>query len=95
MIAHLIAALIGNYMTTCFVIGLLVGVAQIVRHRRHRSATVISGRLLDAFLFWAVGVAQAVNFVMHSVFGDFAAKTIGWARARSSSSSPSPAWASP
>lgn len=80
MIAQLIAALIGNYMTTCFVIGLLVGAVQILRYQGDRSATVISGRLLGAFLFWAVGVAQAVNFVMHSVFGDFAAKTIGWAQ---------------
>ena len=80
MIAHLIAALIGNYMTTCFVIGLIVGAVQILRDPGHHSGTVISGRLLGAFLFWAVGVAQAVNFVMHSVFGDFAAKTIGWAQ---------------
>ena len=80
MIAHLIAALIGNYMTTCFVIGLLVAGVQILRYPGHRSAAVISGRLLDTFLFWAVGVAQAVNFVMHSVFGEFAAKTIGWAQ---------------
>jgi hypothetical protein len=50
MNAHLIAALIGNYLTTCFVIGLIVGAAQILRDPGHHSGTVISGRLLSAFL---------------------------------------------
>ena len=35
---------------------------------------------LNNYILWAIGVAQAVNFVMHSVFGDFAASTIGWAQ---------------
>lgn len=80
MIAHLIAALVGNYMTTCFVIGLLVGLVQAARLPTGRTAGAVSSLLLNAYLLWAVGIAQCVNFVMHSVFGDFAAKTIGWAQ---------------
>lgn len=80
MIASVVAALIGNYMTTCFVIGIIVGTVQILRHRRPRTAVLTSGLLLNAYLLWALGIAQCINFVMHSVFGDYAAKTIGWAQ---------------
>lgn len=80
MIASVIAALIGNYMTTCFVIGLIVGAVQIVRHRGQGTAGLASGLLLNAYVLWAIGVAQTINFIMHSVFGDFAAQSIGWAQ---------------
>ena len=79
-IAEIIAALIGNYMTTLFVVGLIVAAVRILRLREDRSSVAVSGILLNAFVFWAIGVAQVVNFVMHSVFGDYAAKTIGWAQ---------------
>jgi hypothetical protein len=79
-VAQVIAALIGNYMTTLFVVGLIVAGVKILRHRRGRSPVTTSGLLLNSFVFWAIGVAQVVNFVMHSVFGDYAAKTIGWAQ---------------
>jgi hypothetical protein len=79
-IAETIAFLIGNYMTTLFVVGLIVAAVRILRMRGERSPVHISGILLNAFVFWAIGCAQVVNFIMHSVFGDFAAKTIGWAQ---------------
>ena len=78
-IAGIIAALIGNYMTTLFVVGLIVAAVQVLR-MRERSSAAVSGTYLNMFVFWAIGCAQVVNFVMHSVFGDFAAKTIGWAQ---------------
>ena len=80
MIASAIAALIGNYMTTCFVIGLVVAAVQSARHHRTRDSATISGLFLNAYILWAIGIAQSINFVMHSVFGDYAAKTIGWAQ---------------
>jgi hypothetical protein len=79
-IADTIAFLIGNYMTTLFVVGLIVAVIKILRDRRGRSPVTTSGTLLNSYVFWAIGCAQVVNFVMHSVFGDYAAKTIGWAQ---------------
>ena len=79
-IAAVIAALVGNYMTTLFVVGLVVAAARILRLGRERSPAAVTGLLLNAYVFWAIGCAQVVNFVMHSVFGDFAAKTIGWAQ---------------
>jgi hypothetical protein len=79
-IAEIIAFLIGNYMTTLFVVGLIVAAVKVLRLRRERSSVAVSGTLLNAFVFWAIGCAQVVNFIMHSVFGDFAAKSIGWAQ---------------
>jgi hypothetical protein len=79
-IAGTIAFLIGNYMTTLFVMGLIVAAVRILRMRDGRSHVAASGTLLTTFVFWAIGCAQVVNFVMHSVFGDYAAKTIGWAQ---------------
>ncbi|MFF2051829.1 DUF6790 family protein [Leifsonia sp. NPDC058194] len=80
MIADIIAGLIGNYMTTLFVVGLIVALVRVLAHRGPRSAEFVSGTFLNSFVIWGVGVAQTVNFVMHSVFGDYAAKTIGWAQ---------------
>ncbi|MET0866140.1 MAG: DUF6790 family protein [Nakamurella sp.] len=80
MIANTIAALIGNYMTTCFVVGLIVAAIQTYRRRGRLDSSLVSALFLNSFILWAIGVAQAVNFVMHSVFGDFAAETIGWAQ---------------
>ena len=79
MIATGIAALIGNYMTTCFVIGLVIAGIHVLR-RKWRDSRTASELFLNNYILWAIGVAQAVNFVMHSVFGDFAASTIGWAQ---------------
>ena len=80
MISTVLSALIGNYMTTFFVIGLIVATVTVLAHRGHRSPSFVSGTYLNSFLLWAVGIAQILNFVMHSVFGDYAAKTIGWAQ---------------
>lgn len=33
MIAHIIAGLIGNYMTTLFVVGLIVALIRVLAHR--------------------------------------------------------------
>ncbi|MEJ2863670.1 DUF6790 family protein [Actinomycetospora flava] len=79
-IAGTIAFLIGNYMTTLFVVGLVVAAVKVLRQGRERTPVTISGTFLNSFVLWAIGVAQVVNFVMHSVFGDFAARTIGWAQ---------------
>jgi hypothetical protein len=80
VIAGIIAALIGNYMTTLFVVGLIVATVKVLTHRGHRPAEFISGTYLNSFVIWAIGIGQIVNFVMHSVFGDYAAKSIGWAQ---------------
>lgn len=80
VIADVLSAVIGNYMTSCFVLGLIVAAVRVSRLGERRTASAVSGIVLDDFLLYALGIAMAINFVMHSVFGDFAAKTIGWAQ---------------
>lgn len=80
IIGGAIAAILGNYMDSCFVLGLLVAAVQVWRWKGERTASVVSGLFLNAFLFYAVGIAMAINFVMHSVFGDYVASTIGWSQ---------------
>jgi hypothetical protein len=80
VISTVLAAVIGNYLISCFVLGLIIAVVKVLRWRGPRTAAVVSGLFLNEFLFYALGVAFAINFVMHSVFGDYAAKTIGWAQ---------------
>lgn len=73
-----IAFLIGNYMTTLFVVGLIVAAVKILRFHDSRTGAVVSGILIETLLLYGVGISLVVNSVMHSVFGDYAAKTIGW-----------------
>ncbi|MCS5497427.1 hypothetical protein NY547_09280 [Cnuibacter physcomitrellae] len=80
IISTVLEAVIGNYLISCFVLGLIVAVVEVLRWKGPRTASVISGLFLNEFILYALGVAFAINFVMHSVFGDYAAKTIGWAQ---------------
>jgi hypothetical protein len=80
VISGILAAVIGNYLISCFVLGLIVAAVKVLRWKGHRSPAVVSGLFLNEFILYALGVAFALNFVMHSVFGDYAAKTIGWAQ---------------
>jgi hypothetical protein len=80
MISHVIAAIVGNYLTSVFVLGLIVAGFQAGRLRRPRTAAAVSGIFLSTYLLYAVGIGQILNFVMHSFFGAYAAKTIGWAQ---------------
>jgi hypothetical protein len=80
MISNIIAAILGNYLTSAFVLGLIVAVFQIRRLRRPRTAVEASGIFLNTYLLYGIGVGFILNFVMHSFFGDYAAKTIGWAQ---------------
>ena len=80
MIEQTLTTLIGNYMTTAFIIGIIVALVRVLVHRGPRTAEFVSGTFLNSFVFWAIGIAETINFVMHSVFGDYAAATIGWAQ---------------
>jgi hypothetical protein len=80
MITQVITALISNYMTTAFAIGVIVALVHVLAQPGSRTAEFVSGTFLNKFVIWAIGVAETINFVMHSVFGDYAAKTIGWAQ---------------
>lgn len=102
MIAEVIKFVLVNFTVTLFVLGLAAAGVRIARARTRTTATA-TGAVLDYFILFSIGVSYTWNAVVHSVFGDFSAKVIGWGRARSSwrwrsrvSASPSSgSWPSP
>lgn len=80
MIAAAIKFAIINFSLTFFVIGLLAAWLRILRTPRPHSRATVTGAVLDHFILFSIVVAYVYNFVVHSVFGDFSAKVIGWAQ---------------
>jgi hypothetical protein len=81
--AYLIRAAIGfvlsSYSLTFFFIGLLFSFVAIARARRPIAPAGIVEKLLSWHVFWAIGVDNLYNFVMHAFFGKMSAGFIGWA----------------
>ncbi|WP_106816946.1 DUF6790 family protein [Microbacterium timonense] len=81
VIANVITLVLSNFTVTLFVLGLLtagIGMLRLRARRGRLTAADVWAKLLDHFLLLSVGVSYLYNFVMHSVFGDFTAKVIGW-----------------
>lgn len=78
MIGNIIAALIANFPLTCLVLGFLVALVAILRLPGPRAPAAIVDRLLFWFLFFAIGLANLVNFVFHVFMGPMTARYIGW-----------------
>lgn len=70
---------LANYPLTFFVVGVLFSMFAIARQPKPVGASTIVDRLLSWHVFWAVGVFNFYNFVMHGLFGEMAAAFIGWA----------------
>jgi hypothetical protein len=70
---------LANYPLTFFVVGLLFSIIAIARQPKPVGASMIVEKLLAWHVFWAVGVFNFYNFVMHGLFGEMAAAFIGWA----------------
>lgn len=72
----LIAVLLKNFTITFFVIGVMIAVISIVARRPglHGAYAV----LLNWFLLLAIGITYIFNGIMHTVFGDMTAASIGW-----------------
>jgi hypothetical protein len=79
MIAEIIKFLLVNFTVTLFVLGLAAAGVRIARTRT-RTGVTTTGAVLDYFILFSIGVSYTWNFVVHSVFGDFSAKVIGWAQ---------------
>lgn len=80
MISEILAGIIGNYLTSCFVLGLLIASIQAARLPRPRPPGAVAQVFLDAYLLYTIGVGMTINFIMHAVFGDVAAESIGWSQ---------------
>ncbi|MGP3536272.1 DUF6790 family protein [Microbacterium sp. RD1] len=79
IISGVLWVVIGDSLMTFAVIGLIIGLITSAVHRR-RGVHDPWQTLLDWFTLWGLGISFVYNFIMHSVFGDFTAQTIGWAQ---------------
>jgi len=78
MIQTVIAFLLSNYSLTYLLIGLLAAAVSLARHPRPLESAAIVESLLKYYILFALGFGNLHNFVMHVIFGDLAARFIGW-----------------
>ena len=70
---------IANYSLTFLLLGFIAAAVAIARHPKPVPGAFIAERLLRWHIWIAIGLDNAYNFVMHSVFGEMSARFIGWA----------------
>src|SRR5215469_13651401 len=73
-----IAFILGNFMLTFFVLGLLASAIALWWARPPRSLALIVEALFSYFVLFSIGFANLYNFVLHVFFGKLAASFIGW-----------------
>jgi hypothetical protein len=79
MIKSSVIFVIANYSLTFLVIGLVFSAIALALAPKPLKAPVIVEKLIAWYVFWAIGVDNLYNFVMHSFFGKMSAHFIGWA----------------
>lgn len=79
MIRDAIVFIVSNYSLTFLAIGLIFSVVALVRASKPLTPRLVVEKLLAWHVFWAVGVDNFYNFVMHGFFSEMSARFIGWA----------------
>ena len=78
-IGLIIKFVLSNFTLTFLVLGLLASLAALMRAPRPLTGATVVEKLIAWHIFFAIGVSYTYNFVMHSFFGEMAARFIGWA----------------
>lgn len=71
--------ILGNFTLTFLVIGLAASLVSLLRAQKPRTAPIVVEALFFYFLMFSVGCSFLYNLVLHSFFGEMAARLIGWA----------------
>jgi hypothetical protein len=74
-----ITFVLSNFSLTFLVIGVLFSAGAIARAPKPIGSSAVVEKLLAWHVFWAIGVCNLYNFVMHGFFGKMSASFIGWA----------------
>ena len=77
--ADIIRFVLGNFTLTFLVLGLIAAGIALARAPRPLTSSIIVEELFAYFLLFSIGFAFFYNFVLHTVFGETAARFIGWA----------------
>ena len=70
--------IVGNYFVAFFIIGLIAAGISLFNKPKPLRIAEVSEALLSYHLLFAIGINNLINFVFHVLFGDVAAKFIGW-----------------
>jgi Family of unknown function (DUF6790) len=70
---------LSNFTLTFFVVGLVASLVSLLRAPKPWTLAVVVEALFFYFLMFSVGFGFLYNFVMHTFFGEVAARFIGWA----------------
>ena len=73
-----LAFFVGNYFVTFFIVGLIAAGISLLNIPKPLRIGEVSEAFLSYHLLFAIGINNLINFVFHVLFGDVAAKFIGW-----------------
>lgn len=76
--SDLIRLILSNFTLTFFILGLIGAAIVIAVNERPILAGEVAEALFSQFLLFSIGFSFLYNFVMHVLFGDMAARFIGW-----------------
>lgn len=74
----LIPFLLENFTLSFLILGLIASALSLLRQPRPTTASTVIETLFSYFLLFSIGCSFFYNFVMHSFFGETAARFIGW-----------------
>jgi hypothetical protein len=74
----LVRLALSNFTLTFLVVGLIASGIALMRATKPLTAPVVVEALLAYFLLFSIGFSFLYNFVMHTFFGEMAARFIGW-----------------
>jgi hypothetical protein len=74
----LIRLVLSNFTLSFLLIGLIASGVALMRARKPLTAAVVVEALFAYFLLFSIGFGFLYNFVMHTFFGEMAARFIGW-----------------
>ena len=76
--AGIIRFVLGNFTLTFLVIGLVASAIALLRAPKPLTAAAVIEALFFYFLLFSIGFSFFYNFVVHTFFGEVAARMIGW-----------------
>ena len=69
---------LGNFTLTFLLIGLIASLVSLLRTPKPLTLPIVIEALFFYFLMFSIGFGFLYNFVLHTFFGEMAARFIGW-----------------
>jgi hypothetical protein len=76
--AALIRFVLSNFTLTFLVLGLVATAVALLRAPKPLTTATVVDALFEQFLLFSIGFSFFYNFIVHTYFGEMAARFIGW-----------------